>query len=1256
MMEGGEEDPFNYALLDCVLDMFPGDMEYQHILNDLDEKLKANAESIEECLSSLRLEVNAEGSSGMLQNNTDCLQWLSNCHLKPPGLPETPHCQVIQFLTTLQYFLKNNEKQEDMILQFLSDLSSQCGVSFAGSPSGVPFHCTSQASLHVVDDNSSMEVQTLWDDIRLHLRRYLVSKLQDNLDTYKTESKINVKIQYLQHLLFLYPESEVLLKYQNIQQGHVVRLLRNHSNGTIEMVLKDYQDTLSKVYSMINEDLFVLSHIVDSQLIMTFINETFFECITEEMKMFFELLCETNNQEHSLPQKQSKKKNKQRVHAFGPAAEDHPRTTSDKYLILNQLKSLSKYLKLLLWLEEKVAESASEILFISSSTEVKGSVQGVLKSDCSESKPKDTYTWDDGSLPVLMPCVLQPALKFEWRNSLKAWMDSLLQCLPAEVEDFTIQILHSSSNSSVISLVSVTESYEFYGDISEEHKPKKIAKFCFDVTEEFDTLLPLALAGKHDALKEIKTCFVDSFSKVAALILTRLEEWLMEVPSLAPLHAMIGAVATATHVLHHFKHYSDQMSKKPLFPANVQRYQEFISSLQTQITNYCINICATSLLQDAESHHWDDKKAFYEGERCSFSIQMWHYFCCGLRHDLWTVLPPVMAQKILTEVLEETLALLTFRYAQVLPNYKRASQIRIDILAIFSCVEDLLWSVCSSIQDVLQPPQHPNTIFKIHNHCNNLLTILAILTAPLKTLHEISKNIFDGLNSNPAEAAPSDHLQWLVFIKPDIFTPLVRTPSAGEMAVQGQLKMLLSQPCCNWNLLLETLLRPDCLIARTLLTSSILETSDDDTLLLEREFCKDLNVTEGILTMFSLCTLSPKSFTQLLEKYMDDENLWDFLCSQPDHDHRNSLPQVIKYLNRTLMRSVVGTVKQVTSLVLSCDPVDREGHKYIVPESLLKAVPEKWNFVPRKTKKNSSSKCITRLTAEAVSIVLSKLPSIIACLPPPIKYFYLFTERKISEQYSVLKETGILVGNLIGIICRVLEDGEAVERLTCCVLSRWSKEKLTAIGGCLEKTIGKNISEANNVAQKVLENIEKTQPKWIENQLKKAKMLSMEGDFALQEDHGRFKLTEQKINVMVLNICHKPGGSEFLRQMYHIIQLNEECLNEMISVKDPEKGSLQPGAFQMVWTSTEKELRFNPLRMFTLPNEALLAQSTSDEWCCDWSTLLPGCLDVNPVTFSALLQHRWEARDEENLTEEEKILLEDLKQITLNESPSSLNK
>lgn len=65
-----------------------------------------------------------------------------------------------------------------------------------------------------------------------------------------------------------------------------------------------------------------------------------------------------------------------------------------------------------------------------------------------------------------------------------------------------------------------------------------------------------------------------------------------------------------------------------------------------------------------------------QGERCSFALQMWFYFLCGLRSDLWSVLPPELAKDVLGYVLAETLQLLVRRYSRVRASYKRHLQIR----------------------------------------------------------------------------------------------------------------------------------------------------------------------------------------------------------------------------------------------------------------------------------------------------------------------------------------------------------------------------------------------------------------------------------------------------------------------------------------------------------------------------------------------------------------------------------------------------
>ncbi|OXB60192.1 hypothetical protein ASZ78_003585 [Callipepla squamata] len=187
----------------------------------------------------------------------------------------------------------------------------------------------------------------------------------------------------------------------------------------------------------------------------------------------------------------------------------------------------------------------------------------------------------------------------------------------------------------------------------------------------------------------------------------------------------------------------------------------------------------------------------------------------------------------------------------------------------------------------------------------------------------------------------------------------------------------------------------------------------------------------------------------------------------------------------------------------------------------------------------------TRLAAQAVSIVISKLPTVIACLPPPIKYFFFLAERKMSKNFAELKKAGLLVWNLIVIICRIFEDGNTAELLTGATLDRWSKEKLSLVRVCLESIMGKQKSGPKQVTQKVIQSIEQQRPNWIESQLLKARKLSTDcGSDAvegavLEQEGIAFGFTEQKINMMVLDICHKPGGSEYLRQIYHIIRLNE---------------------------------------------------------------------------------------------------------------------
>uniref|UniRef100_A0A803XY99 KIAA0825 n=1 Tax=Meleagris gallopavo TaxID=9103 RepID=A0A803XY99_MELGA len=1046
-------------------------------------------------------------------------------------------------------------------------------------------------------------------------------------------------------------------------------VLSSCGETNFDKVVHGYQSSIPTLCTIIKEDFYILSGTMDPSSSLKFISETYLDTITEEITVLLERLCELQFKEnalHIVKANKISKKHRRTVHAV--ASQEYHKKGRNFCLTLYQLKCLSQLIKLFLFMEEKVEELCAEILLMPLFTEK--NVQGVLKKASGELLIGETRANEASVLPEQLLQVKEPiSLNFGWRNAFKDLSSSVAHCITIAIQDFSTKILQherqeqSSAAGYAMSLVNNQQIRESCRAVQQEEQPKRIAKFCSDIMGELDTLLPLALACRDDSLQEIRANFVEACSKVATAVLARLEEKSEDVPSKAPLQNLYAALSTAIYVYQHFTTYSNLMresSKKPLFLVPVQQYQKFIDVLQFQVTNYCVRVCATSILQDAESHHWDDYKAFYEGERCSFSVQMWHYFCCSLHHDLWTILPPKLAKEILTDVLEQSLDVLSSRYSQACPSYKRTPQIRIDIAAILMSTENMLWSVCSSVQEFLNPHEDRDLkIYKIHSHCNNMLSVLAILTSPLK-------NLYETLVNNSGEHLPHvfskgfyHPLHWL-FCIPSSSPSLPKSPSVREMAAQGQLKLLLSQPYCNLNLLLETLLYHDCLLVRILLKSSRSEvfTGEEQSSLLDEINNKEPTLIETIFTILADCILSPKSLGIAFEAYMEKEQLWDSLYNMTVSSCGKSEPEVIRCLKLILINSVKGIVKQIVSLMHSWEATENYGtyqHKQIVPESLLKTVPREWNYTPREMKRKESGKCFTRLAAQAVSIVISKLPTVIACLPPPIKYFFFLAERKMSRNFSELKKAGLLVWNLIVIICRIFEDGNTAELLTGATLDRWSKEKLSLVRVCLESIMGKQKTGPKQVTQKVIQSIEQQRPNWIESQLLKARKLStdcgsdaIEGA-ALEQEGIAFGFTEQKINMMVLDICHKPGGSEYLRQIYHIIRLNEQYLNDQLSCENsPEENVTSNQSLLLTLKGREEQAVFNPFQVHSQSCAKVFNQSTITEWNWDWSDLLSSCLGLDQMTFRVLLAHRLSAQGL-RITEQRRV------EVTLKIIKSSLS-
>ncbi|XP_048384160.1 uncharacterized protein KIAA0825 homolog isoform X3 [Stegostoma tigrinum] len=1253
---------FDYSCSGCFLDTIPGELELHQAFGDIEENLKQNAMCIEQTVKELQSDLSKLCMGGKLQNTGDSLQWISNYNISCVKPFTTPCDQLINFLKALLHFLKTEEGSEEIILQLLLDISTECGVVFPLNSCGASFHVPSSTSVHAVEFNDSLDALSVWDDVRLHLRRFLVDRLQNCQEINYMLPDIQFKVQCLQRLLFLYPESEVLTKYQSIQCKSVQDMLKNNVLTTIDEISFDkvahgFENMIPVMCTMLRQDMYALRTLVEDSKVLKFINNAYLQNIADELSLIIEKLCEQQLRKNIQNlEKTSKNLNKQKGAVQSVVPQGQGKSGRSLCLAAHQLRCLSRLMKILLHVEKRMKELASEVFLGSISPQHGRNVRGVLKKTLANIDGPSEMNKANIQADQLLLLTESISLEYGWRNAFKSLGYSAAVCLKVVIEDTCSRCLQEEKKqymSSKSLATSTCPKQATWDQWMEEEQPKKVAKFCSDIMEEFDILLPLALASNESFLQEIRETFLDGCSKVAADMQSRLEERSKEVPSKVPVQNLYIILSTAIFIHNYLTKYENLLKESNtnrLLSLPIQRYQEFIRVIQFQVTNYCIRVCATSIFQDAQSHHWDDSKSFYEGERCSFSIQMWHYYCSALRYDLWSVLPSRLAQQLLAEVLSESLTIFVGRYSQPCPTYNRTSQIRIDITAILLCTENLLWSVCRSAQELLQPSEDKSRwILTIHNNCNALLAALAILTSPLEKLYEIFCNGFsEYISVLQLEPVNNALPEWLHWIQPSYFSNALHgCTSWDKIAVDQYLILLLSQPNCNWYLLLQILMIQECLLPRILLNNaSINEENFND--VQTREKChKQPKLIEAIVMVMIYCKSLPRCLSVVLEDFMDKRQMWNQL------NYISDKSEVLKCLKLHISKANKTTLKQLISLLLMWQALESYGtchHKQMLPESLLNKIPKEWDYLPRELKRRESGKNLTKLMAQAVSVVIGNLPAAISSLPPTIKYFFNLAGKKLHNNSSELRRSCLLF--YVIIICQTLEDAKAIELLTSVTIDKWIKDKLSLLSECLQSIMGHQKENSKPIIQKVINSLEKQKPKWIEAQLQKAREMCTEHTYPTAESSSAnekssfSELTERKISLMLLDICHQPGGSEYLRQIYHIIQLNEDQLKEQIYSwhSSDEKGSLQKPR-QLRMQDVEQPLIFNPLHAFNHIGTRNFNQSAITEWNWDWPKLLHCNLELSQLTFRALLANRWEMQADITLDAKEQDMVENLQKL-----------
>ncbi|CAL8346834.1 unnamed protein product [Lota lota] len=1316
-MEWPGDFPQDHAFMELLVPGVPSEMDYQQLLQDTEEKLNLNACSIEQSLKELQAKMGDSSTGDRPASPTEILQWLSLQNTTGTRPVTTGHQEIMDFLKALQQYLGSDEEgREEAVLQLLVNLSSQCGISFSCPPSpssSCPLAAQQAASsfpvVNVLRDNSSLEVQEVWDDVRRQLRRHLMGRLsscclEDQGPKRLFTLSLAERVHCLQQLCFLHPESEVLSHYQVARSQWVLSVLRAGLSSCpagetgFDRVSSAFSAARPALIQAVSEELQALGRITETlHTVMAFLDAAYLAPLARELASMMASESETAVKHNTTLSGRILRYSAKSRATVAPI--EPPKNGRSFSMTSHQLASLARLACTLLRLESAVEELAVNMAYINGSKDTP-CVKGILKKTREETREETCAMGADLSrVPGehLLHSPEAPLLAdFDWRSAFRGLVPQMAHCVTVVLEDVCTKSLQQeeasfTSGQTLIELSTcaghtpITVGDQLAGDDSsqtwpEMDTPRMIAKFCAAILAELEALLPLAVACRDGPLTEVRSSFVEACARVTSAALSRVEERALQVPASAPLKNLPALLASCACISQRLAHYHARLSdsgptmastRVPLTLLPIQRYKDMVEALRDQLTSYSVQVCSTSILHDAESHYWTDPKPFYEGEHCSFSLQMWFYFLCGLRSDLWAVLPASLARGVLAQVLGETLQLLVQRYSSARPSYKRHPQIRCDITAVLLYVEQLMPSVSESPEALVRPLTSPAAATglqdvdwsaRIHHLCDQLLTVMVIGTAPLPMLYGnfMSESVKDSEATNPHGFI---RVHWLHALHPDLYPERSLSDGlVGPAACACQLRLLTSDPGYSPRLLLRTLLHGDCHLPRTLLEHSYLcgesgsEVSPEDS-----EAGSDF--VAALFNLLSVLSAVPQALTQALEPYLDRGHVWEHLYSLPDTTR--SVPPLVSCVRAVISRPAHCLLGHLVSMVMAWQGAEEPNRVLLgraAPQSVLSRVPREWNYNPQEARRNEpAAKSVLPLAVQALSLIFTNLPIAVASLPLPVRFLFQAAEKRLSQHARQLRSTGLLLWALLGCLVQCLEDPDTTEQVSGVALNRGAKDCLALLAECLQATMGIQLKGVPKPAvHKVLQALEDNRPNWTALMLQKARKLSSDSAFerrrwesaGAQERGGGVataaavamapELTEQKIGLMLLEVCHGAGGSPYLRQIHHIIRGNEELLMSRLAgnTDATHRANFDPGSESDVAPS-----RFNPLVQFDHIGREKLEQSAVADWTWDWPRLLPAYQAMSRVTFTTLLANRWEMQDDAALEDEERVLVEKLKAV-----------
>ncbi|XP_070150031.1 uncharacterized protein [Polyergus mexicanus] len=137
---------------------------------------------------------------------------------------------------------------------------------------------------------------------------------------------------------------------------------------------------------------------------------------------------------------------------------------------------------------------------------------------------------------------------------------------------------------------------------------------------------------------------------------------------LTVLTATLGAAALIRNCLWCYNQHakgtiSSQSSEK--INKSHKAFHEMAEAVAERLLDLHCRLISLYILNEADSLSWHSNKPFFEKERCSYVIQMWWLYMQGTKADLWNTVSPKMAQRVFSEMLNESLSIIATRFIHI---------------------------------------------------------------------------------------------------------------------------------------------------------------------------------------------------------------------------------------------------------------------------------------------------------------------------------------------------------------------------------------------------------------------------------------------------------------------------------------------------------------------------------------------------------------------------------------------------------------